>query len=159
MCEVLGRRGYLVIDLDVFAREAGLIVGRDEARRADEVDIDALRKRLVAPAKLAFLRAHYSHWMDANVAIVLRCRPSVLRERLVARGWPEAKVAENVEAEALDVILQEAVGRIPSVFEVDTTSSTPSQAADATLAILSGKTQGHAPGSLHWDYSEVKGWY
>ena len=157
-CEVLARRGYVVVDLDDIARREGLIVGRDDSRGTHEVDIGALRERLIVPAKLAFLKSHYSHLVGTNIAIVLRCRPSVLRERLVARGWPAAKVRENVEAEAIDVILQEAVARIPLVFEIDTTSSTPSQAADIALAILSGKTRGHEPGSVDWG-SEVLSWY
>src|SRR5881396_1815763 len=100
-CDVLSRRGYAVIDLDDVARKEGLIVGRDESRGTDEVDIDALRERLRIPAKVAFLKAHYSHLMDVNIAIVLRCRPSALGQRLAGRGWSPEKVRENVEAEAI----------------------------------------------------------
>lgn len=157
-CAVLAKRGYVVVDLDGFARREGLIVGRDAARGSDEVDVDALRDGLHIPAKVAFLKSHYSHRMHVDLAVVLRCRPSVLRARLEARGWPPEKVRENVEAEAIDVILQEAVGRLPFVFEVDTTSSTPAQTAEAILAILQGKTKGHEPGSVDWT-SEVLSWY
>ena len=96
--------------------------------------------------------------MDVNLALVLRCRPSVLRVRLEARGWPAEKVRENVEAEAIDVITQEAVGRLPFVYEVDTTDLTVERTADAVLAILQGKTEGHEPGSVDWS-SEVLSWY
>lgn len=157
-CEVLAQRGYVVIDLDDVARREGLIVGRDDARGTDEVDVAALRERLHLPAKLAFLKSHYSHLMDANIGIVLRCRPSVLRVRLEARGWPPAKVRENVEAEAIGVILQEAVARVPFVFEIDTTSRTPAETAEATLAILAGNTDGHRPGTVDWS-DEVLSWY
>jgi len=68
------------------------------------------------------------------------------------------KVRENVEAEAIDVILQEAVARLPFVFEVDTTNSTPQETAEAILAILQGKTKGRQPGSVDWA-SEVLSWY
>ncbi len=157
-CAVLAKRGYVIVDLDELARREGLIVGRDAGRGSDEVDVDALRDGLHVPAKVAFLKSHYSHRMDVNLAIVLRCRPSVLRGRLEARGWSPEKVRENVEAEAIDVILQEAVGRLPFVFEVDTTSATPAEAAEAILAILQGKTKGHEPGSVDWT-SEVLSWY
>ena len=157
-CAVLARRGYAVVDLADAARREGCIVGRDEVRQTDEVDIDLLRARLRVPAKVAFLQAHYSHLLGVNMAIVLRCAPSVLRARLEARGWPAEKVRENVEAEALDVITQEAVQRIPFVFEVDTTESTPERTADAVLGTLQGKTQGLEPGSV--DRSrEVPLWY
>src|SRR6059036_4019564 len=108
-CDVLAKRGYVVVDLDEIARREGLIVGRDKKRGTDEVDVDALREGLHIPAKVAFLKAHYSHRMDVDLAVVLRCRPSILRMRLEARGWSSTKVRENVEAEAIDVILQEAV--------------------------------------------------
>jgi len=157
-CDVLAKRGYVVVDLDEIARREGLIVGRDEKRDTDEVDIDALREGLRIPAKVAFLKGHYSHRMDVNLAVVLRCRPSVLRARLEARGWSAEKVRENVEAEAIDVILQEAVARLPFVFEVDTTNATPEETAEALLAILQGKTKGHEPGSVDWA-SEVLSWY
>jgi adenylate kinase len=92
------------------------------------------------------------------MAIVLRCRPSVLRARLETRGWSPAKVRENVESEAIDGILQEAVGRLPFVFEIDTTDATPSETAEVILAILQGETKGHEPGSVDWT-SEVLSWY
>jgi adenylate kinase len=157
-CAVLSSRGYLVIDLDDLARREGLVVGRDPVRGTDEIDVEALRERIRLPAKIAFLKSHYSHLMDVNLALVLRCRPSVLRVRLEARGWPAEKVRENVEAEAIDVITQEAVGRLPFVYEVDTTGQTVERAADAVLAILQGKTEGHEPGSVDWS-SEVLSWY
>ena len=158
-CEVLAARGYAVVDLDEVARREGCIAGRDEARGSDEVDVDALRTRLRVPAKLAFLRAHYSHRMPVNLVVVLRCRPSVLRSRLEARGWPPEKVRENVEAEAIDVITQEAVEEgIPFVFELDTTDLTPAEAADGILGILQGRTTGREPGSVDWS-EEVLSWY
>lgn len=157
-CAVLAGRGYAVVDLDEVARREGLVVGRDEVRGTDEVDVDALRERLHVPTKVAFLKSHYSHLMDVNIAVVLRCRPSVLRARLEDRGWPSEKIRENVEAEAIDVILQEAVGRIPFVFEVDTTEATPEGTAEAILSILQGKTEGHKPGTVDWSH-EVLSWY
>jgi len=154
----IARRGYIVVDLDDVARAQGLIVGRDEARGTDEVDVEALRSGFRTTAKVAFLKAHYSHRMDVDLAVVLRCRPSILRMRLEARGWPSTKVRENVEAEAIDVILQEAVARLPFVFEIDTTGATPEETAVSILAIVQGKTQGHEPGSVDWT-SEVLSWY
>lgn len=157
-CSVLETRGYFVIDLDEVARAEGLIRGRDEERQTDEVDVDALRDGLRIPSKVAFLKSHYSHRMDVNLAVVLRTRPSVLRERLFSRGWSETKVRENVEAEAVDVILQEAVARLPFVYEVDTTDRSPDTTADAILAILQGKTKGFGPGTADWS-EEVLSWY
>lgn len=148
----------MVVDLDEVARRDGFITGRDEVRGSDEVDVEALREHLQVPAKIAFLRSHYAHEMAVDLAVVLRCSPAVLRKRLEARGWPPAKVRENVEAEAIDVITQEAVERLPLVYEVDTTGRTAGETADAILGILQGKTKGHEPGCLDWS-REVLSWY
>src|SRR3989304_58416 len=118
--------------------------------RAGTAEVESLREGLRIPAKVAFLKAHYSHRMGVNLVIVLRCRPSALRKRLEARGWPSEKVRENVEAEAIDVILQEAVARHPFVYEIDTSERTPADSAAAVLAILQGKTEGHEPGGVDW---------
>jgi len=157
-CDILAHRGYLVVDLDDAARQSGFIVGRDEARGSDEVDVDALKDGFRVPAKIAFLRSHYAHRMAVDLAVVLRCAPSTLRKRLEARGWPPAKVKENVEAEAIDVITQEAVELLALVYEIDTTSRTPAETADEILAILRGKTEGREPGHVDWS-DEVLSWY
>lgn len=157
-CRGLATRGYAVVDLDEVARRDGFITGRDDERGADEVNVEALRDSLRVPAKIAFLKGHYSHRMDVNIAVILRCRPSVLRSRLQARGWTPEKIRENVEAEAIDVILQEAVARLPFVFEVDTTEATPEGTTTTILGILQGRTDGHEPGSVDWSH-EVLSWY
>ena len=157
-CAILAARGYAVFDLDEIARREGFVVGRDESRQADEVDVERLRESLHIPAKVAFLKAHYSHRMDVNLAVILRCRPSVLRTRLEARGWPEPKIRENVEAEAIDLITQEAAARLPFVYEVDTTDATAETSADAVLEILQGRVVGREPGSVDWS-QEVLSWY
>jgi len=154
----LARRGYTVVLLDRFAEEHKLISGFDAARGTKEVDVEALDRELRVPAKVGFLVAHYAHRLSVNLAIVLRCHPKVLADRLRARGWPDAKVRENVEAEAIDVITQEAVARLPFVYEIDTTSSTPEATATAALDILQGKVQGREPGRLDWS-GEVLSWY
>ena len=158
VCRVLAGRGYVIVDLDEMARSGGFIVGRDEARQSDEVDVSALREQLDIPAKIAFLKGHYSHLMNVNFAVVLRCRPRVLRERLTSRGWSEGKIRESVDAEAIDVILQEAVERLDFVYEVDTTARSAEESASQILDILQGRTSGHEPGSVDWS-DEVLSWY
>jgi adenylate kinase len=120
--------------------------------------VAALDREIRVPAKLGFLAGHYSHLLSVNLAIVLRCHPKVLAERLRARGWAEGKVRENVEAEAIDAITQEAVARLPFAYEIDTTNSTPGAVAGITLEILQGKTQGREPGHVDWS-DEVLSWY
>ena len=154
----LERRGYAVVGLDRFAEEHKLITGYDAARRTKEVDVEALDREVRVPAKLGFLVSHYAHLLSVNLAIVLRCHPRVLADRLRARGWPEPKVRENVEAEAIDAITQEAAARLPFVYEIETTSATPEAVAGIVLDILQGKVAGREPGHLDWS-DEVLSWY
>ena len=155
---ILGRRGYYVLYLDRLAEERGLITGFDSARGVREVDVDRLDAEIRVPVKLGFLVAHYAHRMSVNLAIVLRCHPRILADRLRARGWPDAKIRENVEAEAIDVITQEAAAGLPFVYEVDTTEATPEKSADTVLEILQGRVAGHGAGSVDWS-NEVLSWY
>ncbi|MEM0200701.1 MAG: adenylate kinase family protein [Saccharolobus sp.] len=60
--------------------------------------------------------------------IVLRKSPLKLYEELKKRGWPELKVSENVEAEILGVVSQEARDTFnDKVCEIDTTELTLDQ--------------------------------
>jgi len=105
--------------------------------RAD-VDPVQLRRKLLQlkPARavvFGHLLPHVLKKSEAGLVAVLRCEPSVLRGRLVQRGYPSGKVTENVEAELIGVVLDECVFRFGSdrVREYDTTSSQPKGVAKA----------------------------
>jgi len=68
---------------------------------------------------------------DVDFVAVLRCDPGVLKRRLASRGYSSKKVLENVEAELIGVVLDEAVRRFgPSrVHEYDSTKATPGMLA------------------------------
>ena len=72
--------------------------------------------------------------------VVLRCEPGVLKARLRARGYPRTKVAENVEAELIGVVSADAYDAFGAgkTSEVDTTSSTPEEAAASVASALRG---------------------
>ena len=97
------------------------------------------------------LEGHTAHLLPVDVIIVLRASPAALRKRLKNRHWSEVKVRENIEAEALDVILVEALGTHKKVYEIDTTDMTPMQARDAVLEAIRG-TDKYTPGGV--DFSE-----
>jgi adenylate kinase len=109
------------------------------ARKGEaEVDTALLRRRLLAldpPRAVLFghLLPHVLRKPEAGFVAVLRCEPSVLRERLKKRGYPEAKVTQNVEAELIGVVLDECIKRFGSALlrEYDTTSAPPRGVASA----------------------------
>jgi len=158
--------GWTTVDVSELARAHGAVSGRDEYRCVDEVDVRKLRSvwrsELPRHAKTdrVLLVGHLSHFLPCDIIVVLRTSPRVLRQRLEARGYPPAKVQENVEAEAVDVVLLEALeaGAPGGVHELDTTSDAPERSAELLLAVLAGTDKGHGAGRIDWS-GEVLGWY
>lgn len=154
-------RGYDAVDGKAFIKEHGLLGEYDEERDTYEVDLDALNDAL-DPLRDAehpvVLDSHLSHFMDSRGIIVLRCSPSVLAERLRARGYSEDKVRENVQAEILDEILCEASESDIPIGEIDCTSATVREVADIAEKIISGHAPDYPPGGTDWS-SEMDKWF
>ena len=101
-----------------------------------EVDPALLRRRLLkedpeGAVLFGHLLPSVLEKREASLVAVLRCEPSVLKARLLERGYPRDKVRENVEAELIGVLLDECLRRFGAapVREYDTTSSSPSKVA------------------------------
>lgn len=136
----------------------GMETDHDAERDAAMVDPERLRaafKSADVPEN-AIVEGHLAHHLPVDVTVVLRCHPDELEERLEQKGWNERKVQENVEAEALDVILGEAVQERDTVIEIDTTGKDSGAAARAIADILKKDTyEEYAPGRVSWDLDEV----
>lgn len=163
LAHALAARGTGVIDLNAFARARGLLREKDPARGAYLVDTRALRRTLGAAMRTreddaVVVEGHFAHEMDVDAIVLLRCAPRVLAKRLRARGWPEAKVRENVEAEALDVLAYEVLQRRLPAVEVDVTRRSVDATARALSRIVERGPQalkGKAVGSAAW---RLEGW-
>ena len=113
------------------------------------VDVKKLVKELEKIAektknKDLIIDGHLSHYTPKNIvthAIVLRAHPNELKKRLIAKGFNSNKIKENLEAEALDICLYEAVKNYEreKVFEIDTTRKSPKEILNIVLRILSKK--------------------
>ena len=160
MGEALAKHGWSVYEVNRLAQEKGLLGRRDRRRATREVDISALDMAIAEDEGLkdAILVGHLSHHLTVDLIVVLRCRPSVLATRLGERGYSEDKVNENVEAEALDVILIEAVETGKQVLEVDTTNKGVPEVVVAMEEILAGEREKYAIGHIDWS-EEVLGWF
>ena len=159
--EELRKRGYTVIDMNEHLRRHNLLGEKDVPRDTYNVDMEALNDSLEEYRRMpgiVFLDSHLAHECDCSRIIVLRCSPQVLAERLRARGYSDAKVRENVQAEILDVILCEATDSDIPVNEIDCTSGTPSDAVDFIERILNGETEICPPGSVDWS-GEMEEWF
>lgn len=156
VASILHERGHRICLLNELAERCGALRRYNEDRKTWEVDL-ALVERHVPRERPLILVGHMAHLLAVDVAIVLRCHPDVLRQRLEKRGWSATKVRENVEAEAIGVITVEAMERVET-FEVDTTSTTAEEAARAVLDIIRGRGERYTPGKVDWS-EVILGWY
>lgn len=90
-----------------------------------EVDLERLagflRRRSVRAA-FDLLVGHVAHLLPLRDVVVLRCHPLELARRLARAGRGTGRTrCENAAAEALDVVLIEAVRPGHRVWEIDTT--------------------------------------
>lgn len=133
----LERRGHRVVRLTGTVRP--YIVEEDRARQTLVVDVDRWAAEF-EPVE-GIVEGHLAHLLPCDRVVVLRCRPDVLAARLASRNYPEEKIAENVEAEALDVILIETLEEHPGehVLEVDATALSVSAVADRIEQFIRGE--------------------
>lgn len=104
------------------------------------------------------IEGHLSHLLDPDIIILLRCNPEILKKRLEHRGYSAEKLRENLEAEVVDVILEEALETGRPVFEIDTTRRSAEETANAIREILNGKTGDYEAGKIDWS-EVVLSWY
>ncbi|KLK88204.1 adenylate kinase [Methanoculleus sediminis] len=149
----LERRGYMIVRLADTVRP--YVIEEDRDRQTLVVDVDRWAEEF-EPLD-GIVEGHLAHLLPCDRVVVLRCRPDVLAARLSPRNYPEEKITENVEAEALDVILIETLEEHPDehVLEVDTTDLSVDECADRIERFVRG---GLPPscGSIDWsEYLEV----
>jgi adenylate kinase len=140
---------YHVIDINAIVK-GGLNLGIDPKRGCLEADMEGLEMKLAEmdTDELTILEGHFSHYF-ADEAVVLRLAPSELRKRLETRGYSEAKIRENLESEALDVVLIEAVEFCNRVSEIDTTGKSPREVSDLVVKAIRKEIE-LEPGQVDW---------
>lgn len=158
---ILQERGYNVLYLTDLIKDEGLYHEFDEQRDTLVADMDRVFSRVCElvgdDEDVSIIDSHMAHHI-ADVVIVLRTAPSDLRERLKSRGYSDAKVEENVEAEGLDVILVESVEWCQKVYEIDTTGRIAVDVVSDVEEIIAGVLSGddidiyakYGPGSFDW---------
>jgi adenylate kinase len=160
VARALTHRGLNVLSVNEEAARAGLLTKRDARRGAFEVDVRALDRALSARLLAAeragpvVLEGHLAHLLSVDRAVVLRCPPALLARRLRRRGWSERKIRENACAEAVGVIVTEAVHRLgrARVYELSTQRSTPSLRGREVASIVRSGGKAHRAGRI--DYLE-----
>jgi adenylate kinase len=183
--KLLEAEGWELIDLREMIEELGLYDHRDEETGELVVDLLLLRQQLEehfgSHEGDVVLDGHLAYLAPADICILLRLDPDVIEERLRPRGYPENKVRDNMEAEAVASVLVDAMdiederlsGRnwdelIPGtgpVFEIDTTGSSEDEVLKAVLNLISARRgkilnelSRYRPGRVDW-MEVVAGWY
>ncbi|MBN1109889.1 MAG: adenylate kinase family protein [Methanomassiliicoccales archaeon] len=155
--QYLTRAGWDILEVNELASRHGILRSKDPLRDSFEVDPDELQGALASEDyRHGILVGHLSHLLEADLVVVLRCHPDELARRLRERGWPEAKVRENALAEALDIILAEAMENDVPVYEVNTTELSPELTAKAVAEILAGEKEKYAVGNIDWSEEALR---
>ncbi|MDG6220868.1 MAG: AAA family ATPase, partial [Candidatus Thermoplasmatota archaeon] len=156
LCAELASFGHAILSVAELALEldCGIAMG-DEM----EVDVSSLAAKMhgytAGMGELVFIDGHLSHHLPVDFIIVLRARPSIVRQRLLERNYPSQKVQENVEAELVGVCLSEAVDTGLIVAEVDATSMSVDALVKEVLALVEKVKGGeglgpYMPGNVDW---------
>ncbi len=137
-----------VIHINEYARDKNFLVGTEGGSHV--VDLEALRNSLNKEAGI--IEGHLACEMKLrnSFVIVLRCDPAVLKKRLKDRGYPQKKIAENLEAEALDYCTVRAMKGFRAVFEVDATKRTIPEIVDECMRIIYGTSTGDKVDYSHY---------
>lgn len=152
---------YRIIDLNKLVFSESLHTGKDENRDSYDVDMDKLENQVKQETNLipdgvdVIMDGHLSHLLPVDIVIVLRTEPREIIKRLGKRDYSHEKIRENADAEALDVILVEAVERCDKVFEINTTGKSLHDVAGYVISIIEsvksgGKPEEFLPGKINW---------
>ena len=126
IASLLADVGYQVETMEEIAERFGCIDDVDSEDGARPIDIDGLNNQIDSewkndPMKSIVIDGHLSHLLPVSFVIVLRCSPSVLRERLSERSYAEQKISGNVDWEILGSAWAEMDDTVPAI-EFDTSS-------------------------------------
>ena len=108
----------------------------DMCRRVNEI-INKLENN----EELVIVEGHLAHYCEkADKVIVLRTHPMILNKRLQDKGFNEAKIQENIEAEALDICEFEAFQiHDDKVNEIDTSHKNPQEVLDLIIKVINNE--------------------
>ena len=114
--------GYKIVKISASKRafEKNLIVAYDVERDTHIIDYENLKKTLEEDVKRLSKKENHiiiiestdpciirNHHVD--LVIVVKCDPEILKRRLEERKWPKLKIEENVDAEYMGIIYNEAL--------------------------------------------------
>jgi adenylate kinase len=147
------------VELNILLKRKGIDYTYDEKRKTRIVSV----KRLHIALRKAAAREDHGLVIDSHVAlgpgrlpkvvraVVLRCNPTILEQRLERKRWSKSKIRENLQAEILDICLWDAVKNYGwnTILEIDTTKKAPRQVVQLIMKNLCKKRIQNQP-TVHW---------
>lgn len=133
------------ISINSLLEEYDLNLGIDEKRGYKIVDtkkmipiIEDIKENTV---KDIIFEGHLAQdYPNADLVIVLRCNPEILKDRLNSRNWKEEKIHENISAEILGVCTQESYETYgENVQEIDSSNLSIEELSDTILDVINGE--------------------
>lgn len=143
------KEDFEVIHLTEFIKNNDL--GFKNTENVQEVDLDKMKEKFnskYGDEEDLVIEGHLSHFIQADLCIVLRCHPETLRTRLSQRDYSTSKINENVESEMIDRILLEAVDLQDKVYEIDTTEKNPEESLEQIKQAIESKEENY--GNIDW---------
>ena len=118
-----------ILEINKIVKDKELFLGYNHRRDTliiDESAVDAYLATHLVDLEVVVVVGHYVEFPTLRTAclvFVLRCEPGILKKRLQEREYPSDKINENVDAEIMQVCLEEARGffREATIIEFDTT--------------------------------------
>ncbi len=146
LAEVLGCRCINVGDM---AKERGYIQGRDNDRDTLILNEESIREEIskILETEMCLVVETISPFAvpadKVVLVVVVRCKPSALFDRLRLRGYHYLKVRENVEYEAIDGPLQDAleIAEWDKIVQVDGCSDDLDEEVKWVLMKLEGRSR------------------
>lgn len=135
-----------LVKINDLAISNNLVLGIDDDKGYKIIDIDALNETLldiILKSDNLIVEGHLSHLCSgADKLIILRCRPEILEKRLASRDYSEAKIHENLEAEALGVCSAESLDIYEdNVYELDVSDLTVDDVVSTLFDVINGEKE------------------
>ena len=132
--ELFSDANFTILSVKDLAKQYGCEGDFDEATQSTDIDIHKLAEKFEADSKGdTIVDGHLSHLLDVDAIIILRCKPSLLHERLTKRGYSGQKITANVEWEMIAGTWSEIIEfeLDQPILELDTTNCEPNEIFEA----------------------------
>jgi adenylate kinase len=117
------------LDVNIILQEYNLRETYDKKDKTFIVDEKKLSKtliKIILKSKDLVIDSHLSHYIPSkyvDYCIVTKANLQNLKKRLEERKYPKNKIKDNLESEALDICLVDALELNHKVIQVDTTKN------------------------------------